>query len=72
MTKLVSKICKKGRGLVLTDADKNKAWNFYGDSNIFEFEEELRQKKDKKLKKHYLKSDAKAFVNKFKKMLRGR
>lgn len=71
MTKLVSKICKKGRGLVLTDADKNKAWNFYGDSNIFEFEEELRQKQDKKLKRHYLKSDAKAFVNKFKKMFRG-
>ena len=72
MTKLVSKICKKGRGLILSDTDKDKVWNFYGDSNVFEFEEELLQQQDRKLKKHYLKSDAKAFVNKFKRMLRSK
>ena len=54
MTKLASKICKKGRGLVSSNTDKNKVWNFYGDNNVFEFEEELLQQQDKKLKKHYL------------------
>ena len=38
--------------------------NRLDDSNIFEFEERFLQKQEKKLKKHYLKSDAKAFVNK--------
>lgn len=56
MTKLLSKIHKKGAGLDNTDA--------------IEFEEELLQQQDKKLKKHYLKSDAKAFINKFTKMFR--
>lgn len=72
MTKLASKICKKGRGLISSNTDKNKVWNFYGDNNVFEFEEELLQQQDKKLKKHYLKPDAKAFVNKFKRMLKGK
>ena len=55
MTRL-SKIYKKGSGLTNMDA--------------VEFEEELLQKQDKKLKKHYLKADAKAFINKFTKMFR--
>lgn len=71
MTKLVSKICRKGRGLISLN-NKEEIWNFYGDNNIVEFEEELLQQQDQKLKKHYLKSDAKAFVNKFKRMLRSR
>lgn len=71
MTKLVSKICRKGRGLI-SSTNKDEIWNFYGDSNIAEFEEELLQQQNQKLKKHYLKSDAKAFVNKFKRMLRSK
>lgn len=39
-------------------------------NNFFEIEENLLNKQDKKLKKHYLKSDAKAFIHKFIKMFR--
>ena len=58
MTKILSKIYKKGSGLILEDED------------ILEFEEELLNNQNKKLKKHYLKSDAKAFVHKLLKTFR--
>ena len=37
----------------------------YKNEDILEFEERLLNNQDKKLKKHYLKQDAKAFINKF-------
>lgn len=37
----------------------------YKNEDILEFEERLLNNQTKKLKKHYLKSDAKAFINKF-------
>lgn len=45
---------------------------YKNDKDIIDFEEDLLKTQDKRLKKHYLKSDAKAFVNKFKKMLRSK
>lgn len=42
------------------------------DKDVIDFEEDLLKTQDKKLKKHYLKSDAKAFINKFKRMLKGK
>lgn len=38
--------------------------------DILDIEEELLQKHEKKMKKHYLKSDAKAFIHKFVKMFK--
>lgn len=38
--------------------------------DILDIEEELLQKYEKKMKKHYLKSDAKAFIHKFVKMFK--
>lgn len=35
------------------------------DKDIIDFEEDLLKTQDKKLKKHYLKPTAKAFINKF-------
>lgn len=37
----------------------------YKNEDILEFEEKLLKKQDKKLKKHYLRPNAKAFINKF-------
>lgn len=42
----------------------------YKNEDILDFEERLLKNQNKKLKKHYLKSDAKAFINKFTRMFR--
>lgn len=41
------------------------------DIDVIDVEKELRRRQNKKLKKHYLKPTAKAFVYKFKKILKG-
>lgn len=55
--KRLSKIYKKGCGLLLSDCD------------VLEFEEEMINDKSKKQRKRYLNPNAKAFVHKFLKMM---
>lgn len=55
--KRLSKIYKKGCGLIFNDDD------------VLEFEEEMITNKIKKQKKKYLNPNAKAFIHKFLKMI---
>lgn len=56
--KRLSKIYKKGYGLMFNDSD------------VLEFEEEMIMNKTKKQKKKYLNPNAKAFAHKFLKMIK--
>lgn len=56
--KRLTKIYKKGYGLIFNDED------------VLEFEEEMISSKNKKQKKRYLNPNAKAFTHKFLKMMK--
>lgn len=81
--KRLSKIYRKGFGLVLFDDDVEDRVNEFdgndsieyktmnmGNGDILEFEEEMISSKNKKQKKRYLNPNAKAFAHKFLKMMK--